>query len=50
VILISLIVTVGWVAWIVVHLRKTASAKREAYLEKERFFRYLPKSKIKQKR
>ena len=45
VVLITLLVTIGWLGWVVFHLVRQLPAKRVAYLEKERFFRYLPKSK-----
>ncbi len=45
VVLITLIVTIGWLGWVVFHMVRQLPAKRVAYLEKERFFRYLPKSK-----
>ncbi len=45
VVLITFLVVLGWIGWVVFYLVRQAPAKREAYLEKERFFRYLPKSK-----
>lgn len=32
-----------WLVWVVIYLKRIAPSKRKAYLEKERFFRYLPK-------
>jgi uncharacterized protein YacL len=43
VVLFTFIVTVFWLTLIIVNLRRVIPAKRKAYLEKERFFRYLPK-------
>jgi len=45
VVLATLVVVIAWIAWIIYYIYRTARSKREAYLEKERFFRYLPKSK-----
>ncbi len=45
VILITFLVALGWVIYLIVYLRRTVPARRAYYLEKERFFRYLPKKK-----
>lgn len=45
VILSVIVTTVLWLAWIIAHIRITIPKKKVAYLEKERFFRYLPKRK-----
>lgn len=45
VVLISLLVTVGWIVVILVHIRRVTPKMRASYLEKERFFRYLPKKR-----
>lgn len=45
VILITTLITLGWLGWVVFYLVRTVPTKRVTYLEKERFFRYLPKSK-----
>lgn len=44
-ILITFLVVLGWVSYLIIYLRRTVPAKRAYYLEKERFFRYLPKKK-----
>ena len=45
VLLSALIVTAAWWGIIIYNLKVVIPKKKAAYLEKERFFRYLPKSK-----
>ncbi|MEX1051924.1 MAG: hypothetical protein WEC83_00875 [Patescibacteria group bacterium] len=45
VVLTTLLITMGWLGWVIFRLIRTVPGNRAAYLEKERFFRYLPKSK-----
>lgn len=45
VLLISILLVVGWLAVIVFHLKRNTPKMRTTYLEKERFFRYLPKKR-----
>ncbi|MEX2012179.1 MAG: hypothetical protein WD544_00560 [Patescibacteria group bacterium] len=45
VILLGIITVLLWIAWVIFRIIRTESSNRVAYLEKERFFRYLPKSK-----
>ena len=45
VVLISLIVMTLWTIWIFIRLKKKVANERVAYLEKERFSRYIPKKK-----
>ena len=47
VVLASLIIILGWIGWVIFYLVRLAPAKRRNYLEQERFFRYIPKSKPK---
>lgn len=47
VILASLVVIIVWIGWVAFYQRRVAPAKRRNYLERERFFRYIPKSKEK---
>lgn len=47
VILASLVVIAIWIGWVVFYSSRVAPAKRRDYLERERFFRYIPKSKEK---
>ncbi len=44
-----IVVSLAWIAWILVHLRRTLPMRRRSYLERERFFRYLPKDSKKGK-
>ncbi len=44
-ILITAIIVLGWIGYLAAYLRRTVPGKRQRYLEKERFFRYLPKKK-----
>jgi len=43
VILITVIVCLGWLIYLIYFARRIAPSKRRYYLERERFFRYLPK-------
>lgn len=45
VILVTLLVVIGWLASIIFQLRKRIPDQAARYLEKQRFFRYLPKRK-----
>lgn len=36
------LITLLWLSWVVFHLMRQLPAKRAAYLEQQRFFRYLP--------
>ena len=45
VVLVSLLVTGVWTLWISIRLKKKINNERVAYLEKERFSRYIPKKK-----
>lgn len=47
VILVALIVIIGWLSWIIYYQLRITPAKSRDYLERERFFRYIPKSKVK---
>ena len=49
VVLLSFIFTELWITWIIVRLRTKTEAARVAYLEKERFSRYIPKKKKERK-
>lgn len=45
VLLISSLILIVWSGYLIYLLRRVIPAKKQAHLEKERFFRYLPKSK-----
>lgn len=47
VVLLSLVITVVWLGWILYYVVGQTPRQRSQYLEKERFFRYLPKKKEK---
>ena len=47
VVLASLVIVLGWVGWVIFYLSRITPAKRREYLERERFFRYIPKGKEK---
>ena len=47
VILTAIVIVVLWLGWIIVYQQRVVPAKRRQYLERERFFRYIPKSKEK---
>ncbi len=47
VVLASLIVILVWLGWVAFYQLRVAPAKRREYLERERFFRYIPKGKEK---
>lgn len=47
VVLASLIVIIVWLGWVVFYMLRVAPAKSRDYLERERFFRYIPKKKEK---
>lgn len=44
-ILITVAIVIIWTGYLINHLRRRALSERQQYLEKERFFRYLPKKK-----
>lgn len=44
-----IVICLAWVGWVTVHLRRTLPTRRRSYLERERFFRYLPKDSKKGK-
>ncbi len=39
---LTALIAIGWLIWIVVILKRRLPLQRRSYLEKERFFRYLP--------
>lgn len=41
---LTALIAITWLAWIVVILKRRLPLQRRSYLEKERFFRYLPTS------
>lgn len=43
VVLTTLLIIFAWLVWITIYLKRIVPVKRKVYLEKERFFRYLPK-------
>ncbi|MEK9167649.1 MAG: hypothetical protein AAB613_02825 [Patescibacteria group bacterium] len=45
VVLGSLLVILVWTGWVAFYVFRVAPPKRREYLEKERFFRYIPKKK-----
>ncbi len=45
VVLAEFIVSLGWFGYLLFYTARVIPAKRQSHLEKERFFRYLPKSK-----
>jgi len=45
VVLATLVVIVVWTGWVAVYVLRVAPAKSRQYLERERFFRYIPKKK-----
>ena len=45
VVLASVAIVFGWLGWVIFYLTRRAPAKRRAYLERERYFRYIPKKK-----
>ncbi len=47
VVLGSLLVILVWTGWVALYVFRIAPPKRREYLEKERFFRYIPKKKEK---
>jgi|SRR3989344_7616192 len=47
VILASLAIVLVWIGWVIYHLVRALPPKRRDYLERERFFRYIPNSKSK---
>ena len=47
VILATLLITLIWIGWVWFDLKKRLPGERRRYLEKERFFRYLPKKRKK---
>src|SRR3989344_2114694 len=47
VVLGSLLIILVWTGWVAFYVFRVAPPKRREYLEKERFFRYIPKKKEK---
>lgn len=47
VILVSLIIVLAWLGWVAYQLGRIIPSKRRDYLERERFFRYIPIKKAK---
>ncbi|MCR4277558.1 MAG: hypothetical protein NUV80_05895 [Candidatus Berkelbacteria bacterium] len=47
VVLASLVIILVWTGWVAFYVFRTAPAKSREYLERERFFRYIPKKKEK---
>lgn len=39
---LTILIAIGWFVWIIVILKRRLPLQRQSYLEKERFFRYLP--------